>query len=47
MRIETLKSLTIILHVSSASPDAAAQAGAGSNCVSDYILVKCKEIRFL
>ena len=47
MCIETLKSLAIILHVFSASPDAAAQAGAGSNCVSDYILVKCKEIRFL
>ena len=47
MCIETLKSLTIILHVFSASPDAAAQAGAGSNCVSDYILVKFKEIRFL
>ena len=47
MRFETLKSLTIILHVSSASPDAAAQAGAGSNCVSDYVLVKRKEIRFL
>ena len=47
MCIKTLKSLTIILHVFSASPDAAAQAGAGSNCVSDYILVKCKQIRLM
>ena len=44
--IETLKSLTIILHVSSPVP-AIGLAVTGSSCVEDYILVKCKQIRFL